>query len=191
MTLSKSGRTAFLFSSTDIAGNLLRRWHAYKNLCKQQQPISQGHLKRSLISTTFRTTARSYNEVGKYLYQNVFDSRAPGTVVALIAATTPLLEVGRHANFWFTETLLFLMAYSVRLAFPLLQFLLGRKEKIIGNCTQVCDFLRNMTNATYDCFTSTLCRLSVFMAMLPLVLTSKLRDWRKDRRPCDDQIAKK
>lgn len=170
----------------------MRRWHAYKNLCKQQQPISQGHLKRSLISTTFRTTARSYNEVGKYLYQNVFDSRAPGTVVALIAATTPLLEVGRHANFWFTETLLFLMAYSVRLAFPLLQFLLGRKEKIYRKLHTSLRLPSQYDECLlYDCFTSTLCRLSVSMAMLPLVLTSKLRDWRKDRRPCDDQIAKK
>ena len=135
-------------------------------MCKQQQPISQSHL-NDLISATFRTTARSYNEVGKYLYQNVFDSRAPGTIVALIAATTPLLEVGRHEELLVHRNPTLSNGPSARLAFPLLQFLLGRK----GNHRKLLTSLRlpsQMTNASLisllrlyvDCLSLWRCYLS-------------------------------
>lgn len=81
MTLSKSGRSRISFHLLLMRQASL----AQKDSLHKRVQIAIAGLPKSsndLISTTFRTTARSYNEVGKYAAPECvgFDSEAPGTV---------------------------------------------------------------------------------------------------------------
>lgn len=94
----------------------------------QQQPLSQGHL-RTAHQLQQGDGLALLCEIGLNVYQAVGEQqRVSGNVNCFDSSTTPLRPRGWPTDYWFTATLLFLMALW-RNRLPLLHCFLSGREK--------------------------------------------------------------